>query len=153
MILILGFLGMHVVWCCGSICRQLLTFIQICSGHTVGAVLLKVGLFRKISWCSWWSSNLDAKSTFEMFWFYWHFLHQFIIFSKYLGCRITVCSLRILMLFFLKVHNFFRKAQVCLLFSQSGWRQYSWSMILSELLLISTFLYIHGLQKIIYLIG
>ena len=110
----------YVVWCCGSICRQLLTFIQICSGHTVGAVLLKVGLFRKISWCSWWSSNLDAKSTFEMFWFYWHFLHQFIIFSKYLGCRITVCSLRILMLFFLKVHNFFRKAQVCLLFSQSG---------------------------------
>ena len=102
-------------------------------------------MFPKISWCSWWSSNIDAKSTFEIFLFYWHFLHQFIIFSKYLGCRITVCALWILMLFFLKVHNFFRKAQVCLLFSQSGWRQYSWSMISSELLSISTFLHIHEL--------
>ena len=71
------------------------------------------------------SSNLDAKSTFEFFKFYWHFLYQFIIFSEYLGCRITVCALRILILYFLKVHNFFRKSQVCVLFNQSGWRQYT----------------------------
>ena len=25
----------HVLWCCGGICHQLLTFIQICCGHTV----------------------------------------------------------------------------------------------------------------------
>ena len=32
---ILGLLGMYLLWCCGSICHQLLTFIQIGSGHTV----------------------------------------------------------------------------------------------------------------------
>ena len=72
------------------------------------------------------SSNVDAKSMFDFFYFFLPTLfYHFIIFSNYLGCRITVCTPRIFMLFFLKVHNFFRKSQVCVLFNQSGWKPYT----------------------------
>ena len=30
----------YVLWCCGSICHQLLTFIQIGYGHTVISLVL-----------------------------------------------------------------------------------------------------------------
>ena len=35
LMLILGLLGTYVLWCCGGICHQVLTFVQIGCGHTV----------------------------------------------------------------------------------------------------------------------
>ena len=38
-------LGLYVLLCCGSICHEVVNFIQIASGHTVTQNLMKLMLF------------------------------------------------------------------------------------------------------------
>ena len=63
----------HVLWCCGSICHQLLTFIQICYGHTVVYYVCKI-LFRLylallcfLIWTHWTSIYILRMLTNETF--------------------------------------------------------------------------------------
>ena len=50
----------YVIWCCGGICHELLTFIQIGWGHTVYAFIQKIlqnwlsSKFICIIWCFTW---------------------------------------------------------------------------------------------------